>query len=233
MTSEEQDSDDGEYRSIEDAQYRVIYTHTKNSKELEFCEKENIIKKRCSAGRSAYNPGRLKRVVSCKRKTHHLNVSRRKQPSTGRTHDVASKKNEIACVQDEMEEIFYMDPWEFPPTVPDTSETEERVSKDSDYFIELSKDHSRMMEVLFGRNLRLTVALTLWQRNVGELLTYFLRIQDSGVFVDFLPMIIKRNVQVFKQQLKEFWDQEPYLISVPGSAGEIAKVIDSCLLKLP
>lgn len=40
---------------------------------------------------------------------------------------------------------------------------------------QLTIDHSAMTDVLFGRNLRLKVALTLWQRNVGELLTYFLR----------------------------------------------------------
>lgn len=76
-----------------------------------------------------------------------------------------------------------------------------------------------MTDVLFGRNLRLKVAITLWQRNVDELLTYLLRyvvfswfktcdtqhsdfqkcyitvlyrIRDTGVFVDFLPLISKR-----------------------------------------
>lgn len=32
-----------------------------------------------------------------------------------------------------------------------------------------------MTEVLSGRNLRLKVSSTLWHRNVGELLAYFLR----------------------------------------------------------
>ncbi|CAB1330856.1 unnamed protein product, partial [Coregonus sp. 'balchen'] len=59
-------------------------------------------------------------------KTHHLTISQRKQPATGRTYDVANKENEMACVQD-------------------------------------------------------------------------------------------INVQVFKWQLKELWNQEPYLSSVPGS----------------
>ncbi|KAJ7989098.1 hypothetical protein DPEC_G00316010 [Dallia pectoralis] len=261
---------------------------------LEFYEQENTNKQRCSAGRSGYKLARPKRGVSCKRKTPRLTVTRRKHPSTGRAHGVADRMNEIACVPD-MDEIFYMDPWDFPPTVSHLSETKEHDSEDSDYFTELSKDHNSMTEVLFGRNLRLSVAATLWQRNVGELLTYFLRIQDSGVFVDFLPMIIKSlddesprvsigccvdllplvkkvlinpyeeylvvglqwvqsvlnrwwpelsaskqsdtqsldgNFQVFKQQLKEFWKQESYLSSVPGSTGEIAKVIDYCLLKL-
>ncbi|XP_055720758.1 KATNB1-like protein 1 [Salvelinus fontinalis] len=297
---EEHDSDEGEYQSLEEqdmVQYRVCYSHPKYTKELDFCKKEDVKKKRCPAGRSGNNPGRQKRVVSCKRKTHHLNICRRKQPATWKTYDVANKENEMACVQD-MEEIFYMDPWEFPLTAPHPNKTDEAGSKNSDYFTELSKDHNTMTEVLFGRNLRLSVALTLWQRNVGELLTYFLRIQDTGVFVDFLPVITKSldgesespsvsigccvdlfplvkkvlttpyeehlvaglrlvqsvlrhwwpelsasggtdtqsmdgNIEVFKQQLKEFWNQEPHLSSVPGSAGEIAKVIDYYLLQLP
>ncbi|CAB1335143.1 unnamed protein product [Coregonus sp. 'balchen'] len=294
MDSEEHDSDEGEYQCLEEQdmiQCRVPYSHAKNTKEASF-RKEG-----CPAGRSGNNPGRQKRVVSCKRKTHHLTISRRKQPATVRTYDVANKENEMACVQD-MEEMFYMDPWEFPLTAPHHNKTDEAGSKDSDYFTELSKDHNTMTDVLFGRNLRLSVALTLWQRNVGELLTYFLRIQDTGVFVDFLPVITKSldgesaspsvsigccvdlfplvekvltsqyeehlvvglgwvqsvlrhwwpelsasgrtdtqsmdgNVRVFKQQLKEFWNQEPNLSSVPGSAGEIAKFIDYYLLQLP
>lgn len=42
-------------------------------------------------------------------------------------------------------------------------------------FFQLTKDHSTISDVLFGRNLRLKVALTLWERNVGELLTFFLK----------------------------------------------------------
>lgn len=96
-----------------------------------------------------------------------------------------------------------------------------KLSEFSDVF-QLTKDHNTVTDVLFGRNLRLKVALTLWQRDVGELLTYFLRyvpcswiqtiqhvcynfmsmlsslslyrIQDTCVFVDFLPLISKRCV---------------------------------------
>lgn len=49
-----------------------------------------------------------------------------------------------------------------------------QIISESDVF-QLMGDHSTMIDVLFGRNLRLKVSLTLWQRNVGELLTYFLR----------------------------------------------------------
>lgn len=33
-----------------------------------------------------------------------------------------------------------------------------------------------------------------------------------------------RNFQVFNQQLWELWQQEPFLKSVPGPAGDMAKV---------
>nr|XP_023850768.1 KATNB1-like protein 1 [Salvelinus alpinus] len=92
-----------------------------------------------------------------------------------------------------------MDPWEFPPTAPNANKTDEAGSKDNDYFTELSKDHNIMTEVLFGRNLRLNLALTLWRRNVGELLTYFLSLDDEsesssvsiGCCVDLFPLVKK------------------------------------------
>ncbi|XP_044022430.1 KATNB1-like protein 1 isoform X3 [Siniperca chuatsi] len=253
--------------------------------------------KRYALSRSGNNPGRVKRVVSCKRKTHHLTVARRKQLGTGRTYEAANKENEMKYMQDMQQEIFDMDPWEFPLNVSNIHKTGRSGSEQDDYctLAELTGDHSIMTDVLFGRNLRLKVSLTLWQRNVGELLTYFLRIQDTGVFVDFLPLISKsidedspritigccvdifplvkkvlttpyeeylivglkwinsvlknwweelrasgysgsakpllhdKNFQAFNQQLLELWHQEPLLKFVPGTAGDMAKVIDSFL----
>lgn len=302
MASEDHDSE-GEYQSVEDAlthgmvQYRVRYSHGRNTEKVDINKKEDINKKRCPVSRSGNNPGRLKRVVSCKRKTHHLTVGRRKQPGTGRSVDMANKENELGPVQD-MQEIFYMDPWEFPPNVIQSCKTEVESPRNTDYFTEMTKDHNTMTEVLFGRNLRLTVAMTLWRRNIGELLTYLIRIQDTGVFVDFLPIITKSikeespnisigccvdlfplvrkaltspyegylivglrwvesvlknwweelatscgsgivnhpqdgNFQVFKQQLLDLWNQEPYLSLVPGTAGDIASDIDTYLSQLP
>ncbi|XP_073339131.1 KATNB1-like protein 1 [Pagrus major] len=293
-------SEDGDYPNLANAfqqdasQYRVTYTHGGNTNEV-----EDFNKKRFPVSRSSHNPGRVKRVVSCKRKTHHLTVARRKQLGTGRACDAANKENEMKCVQDMQQEIFDMDPWEFPLNVNNNHRTGRTGSEQADYctLTELTRDHSTMTDVLFGRNLRLKVSLTLWQRNVGELLTYFLRIQDIGVFVDFLPLISKsidedssritigccvdlfplvkkvltnpyeeyltvglkwinsvlknwgeelrasgyrgstklpsdKNFQVFNQQLLELWHQEPLLKSVPGTAGDMAKVIDSFLSQL-
>jgi len=44
---------------------------------------------------------------------------------------------------------------------------------------QLTRDHSSVVSVLSGRNLRLKVAWTLWQRNVGELLMFFLRLLSA------------------------------------------------------
>lgn len=168
---------------------------------------------RYPVSRSGNNPGRLKRVVSCKRKTHHMMVARRKQLVAGRTCDAANKENEIKHMQ---QEIFDMDPWEFPLNVNNSHRTGRTGSEQADYctltevrhtntaqiiflflvlscvcvlkyyitimqikeydhVFQLTRDHHTMTDVLFGRNLRLKVSLTLWKRNVGELLTYFLR----------------------------------------------------------
>ncbi|XP_041809242.1 KATNB1-like protein 1 isoform X2 [Chelmon rostratus] len=293
-------SEDGQYQNHEHAfqqdaaKYRVTYPHGRNTKEV-----EEFNRKRYPVSRSGNNPGRVKRVVSCKRKTHHLTVARRKQLGAGRSCDAVNKENEMNCMQDVQQERFDMDFWEFPLNVNSIHRTARTASEQADYcaLTELTKDHSTMTDVLFGRHLRLKVSLTLWQRNVGELLTYFLRIQDIGVFVDFLPLISKsidedspkitigccvdlfplvkkvlatpyeeylivgltwinsvlknwreelrasgysgsakllsdRNFQVFNQQLLELWLQEPFLKSVPGTAGDMAEVIDSFLSQL-
>ena len=78
---------------------------------------DHLTSHRYSASRSGNNPGRVKRVVSCKRKTHHLTVARRKQLGSGRTFDAANKENEMSCLQDGQQEIFDMDPLEFPLNV--------------------------------------------------------------------------------------------------------------------
>ncbi|XP_071354213.1 KATNB1-like protein 1 [Trachinotus anak] len=192
-------SEDGDYRNLEHAfhrdaaQYRVTYLRGRSTKEVDYDKNEESNKKRYPASRSGNNPGRVKRVVSCKRKTHHLTVARRKQLGSGKAYDAANKENEMNCLQDMQQEIFDMDPWEFPLNVNNNDKPGRTGSEQSDYFTltELTRDHSTMTDVLFGRNLRLKVALTLWQRNVGELLTYLLKIQDTGVIVDFLPLISK------------------------------------------
>uniref|UniRef100_A0A3Q3E536 Katanin p80 subunit C-terminal domain-containing protein n=1 Tax=Hippocampus comes TaxID=109280 RepID=A0A3Q3E536_HIPCM len=105
---------------------------------------------------SGNNPGRVKRVVSYKRKTRHLVMARKKPQGSGRTHDAANKDNK-------RQEMFDTDPQVL---MPDGNHMTGRT---------LTRDHSTITEVLLGRNLRLKVALSLWKRHFGELITYFQR----------------------------------------------------------
>ncbi|KAM6912923.1 KATNB1-like protein 1 [Xenentodon cancila] len=192
----ESSSEDGEVHTLncplhhDSAQYRVSYAQGRNTKEVDYDKHEEFYKKRYSTGRSGVNPGRVKRVVSCKRKTYHVAVVRRKQLGSGRTCDAANKENDMKCLQEKKQETV-MDPLEFSLNANNDKKTGRTGTEQTDYCIlnELAKDHNTMTDVLFGRNLRLKVALTLWRRNVGELLTYFMKIQDIGVIVDFLPVI--------------------------------------------
>ncbi|XP_005742813.1 KATNB1-like protein 1 isoform X2 [Pundamilia nyererei] len=284
-------TEDAESQNVEDrlhhdaAQYKVSYPKGRNTKQADDAANEECNKKRYPVSRSGNNPGRVKRVVSCKRKTHHLTVARRKQLGSGRTCDAPNKENETKVLQGTQQDIFSMDPWDFPfhvNNINNNQGTDRTGCEEADYCVltELTRDHNTLTDVLFGRNLRLKVALTLWQRNVGELLTYFLSIDEDsskitiGCCVDLFPLVSKvlssqyeehltvglkwvnsvlknwwedlkdsgfsgstnslldENFQVFNQQLWELWQQEPFLKSVPGPAGDMAKVIDSFLSKL-
>ncbi|XP_077395546.1 KATNB1-like protein 1 [Festucalex cinctus] len=157
----------------------VNYSH--RGTKADCAKKEEFNKK----SRSGNNPGRLKRVVSYKRKTHHLVVARKKPQISARTHDAARKDNKNI-----QQEMFDVD-----PQVLTTNSRTGRTASQRDDFLklaELTRDHNTITELLIGRNLRLKVALTLWKRHFGELITYFLRIQDNSVFVDMLPLISKR-----------------------------------------
>lgn len=88
---------------------------------------------RYPVSRSGNNPGRVKRVVSCKRKTHHLTVARRKQLGAGRSCDAVNKENEMNCMQDVQQERFDMDFWEFPLNVNSIHRTARTASEQADY----------------------------------------------------------------------------------------------------
>ncbi|KAM4541425.1 KATNB1-like protein 1 isoform 1-T3 [Fundulus diaphanus] len=176
--------------NYEAAPYTVAHARRGNSEEVDYAKHEEFNRKRHPVSRSGNSAGRVKRVVSCKRKSHHLTVVRRKQLGPGRCFDAANKENEKKGLQ---QDTFFNDPDDFPLNVNNNCKTSGTGSEQSDCntLTELTKDHSTMIDVLFGRNLRLKVALTLWNRNVGELLTYLLKIQDTAVIVDFLPIVCK------------------------------------------
>ncbi|XP_028858055.1 KATNB1-like protein 1 [Denticeps clupeoides] len=272
----------------------------KNMREVDFFKREEIDKESFPVSRGVHNSDKVKRVVVGKRKSRHTAASsgpHRRAPSADRTcDDMANKENELTCAED-AQSIHYNDNCGFPVNSAESSKMAGAASKYSDYFSELSKDHDAMTHVLFGRNLRLNVALTLWRRNASELVAYLIRIQDTGVLLDCLPILAKSlqdeqpyvsvgccidllpqvksvlaskyeehlivalhwvrsvikkwwpelsandkraqndgpndgNIVVMKQQLKELWEEGGQLSLVPGTTGEIAKVIESYLSQL-
>ncbi|KAJ8290421.1 hypothetical protein GJAV_G00012640 [Gymnothorax javanicus] len=305
MASGEHDCKDGEFQSLEEAQtcefikpgiHSVVKS---NMKEVDSFQKGDINKKRLPASRTTHSSARVKRVVSSKRKTRHGTATpggRRRSSLAGRGCDLANKENEVTCAAD-LKGMLCSDHGRFPVNFTEATKVDGAGSKHSDCFKELSKDHDTMMQVLFGRNLRLNVALTLWRRNAGELIAFLIRIQDTGVLADCLPVITKslqddkprvtigccvdlmpllknmlssqyeeylivglhwvqsvvkkwwselsannkstpnsqpndRNIQVMKEQLQELWKHGCHLSSVPGTTGDLAKVIESHLSQL-
>ncbi|XP_062857496.1 KATNB1-like protein 1 [Trichomycterus rosablanca] len=188
---------DADFHRIQKAQTFDIFNHKsfpadeKNMKEVEYLNKEEIDKERFPVGRCVHSYGKVKRVVN--KKTRHSAVAsgvRRRAPSAGRPSDMANKENVLTCGED-VQGVHYKEKCAFPVNTTDASKMAGAGSKYSDYFTELSKDHDTMTHVLFGRNLRLNVALTLWRRNASELVAYLIRIQDTGVLVDCLPVLTK------------------------------------------
>ncbi|XP_053470174.1 KATNB1-like protein 1 isoform X1 [Ictalurus furcatus] len=162
-----------------------------NMREVDYLYKEEIDKDRFPVGRCMHNYSKVKRAVS--KKTCHsvLHPAVRLRPSSaGRPSDMANKENELTCAED-VQGVHYKDKCAFPVNSTDASKMAGAGSKYSDYFTELSRDHDTMTHALFGRNLRLNVALTLWRRNASELVAYLIRIQDTGVLADCLPVLTK------------------------------------------
>lgn len=114
----------------------------------------NFTPSRYPVSRSGNNPGRVKRVVSCKRKTHHLTVARRKQLGSGRTCDAANKENETKVLQGTQQDIFSMDPWDFPfhvNNINNNQGTDRTGSEEADYCVltEVSKTFALFYELPF------------------------------------------------------------------------------------
>lgn len=114
----------------------------------------NFTPSRYPVSRSGNNPGRVKRVVSCKRKTHHLTVARRKQLGSGRTCDAPNKENETKVLQGTQQDIFSMDPWDFPfhvNNINNNQGTDRTGCEEADYCVltEVSKTFALFYELLF------------------------------------------------------------------------------------
>ncbi|XP_056150692.1 KATNB1-like protein 1 [Lampris incognitus] len=160
-------------------------------KQVDFLNKEELAKDRYL--------GTAKQVSLYTRKRHQVEASSLKvccqSSRVGWACDtgMANKENELTCSED-LRSVYYNDNCGLPVNSVEASKMTGVGSKYSDHFTELSKDHEAMTHVLFGRNLRLNVALTLWRRNASELVAYLIRIEDKGVLLDCLPVLTK-NLQ--------------------------------------
>lgn len=278
------------------------YLHAdKNMKRVDIVNKEELGKDSFQRISRVRSPGKAKQISSaCKRRgCSVVEVSKklqRRSSNVGYSRDpgMANKENELTC-SDDVRGIYYNDKCGLPVNSAEASRMAGASSKYSD-FTELSKDHEVMTHVLFERHLRLKVALTHWQRNASELVSYLLRIEDTAVLIDCLPVLTndlqteapclslgccvdlipqvkvilgskyeahinvglhwvqavikkwwpelsqkdkrrqtcleQRNMEVMRQKLKDLWKDGTRLCSVPGSTGELAKVVGAYLSRL-
>lgn len=67
-----------------------------------------------------------------------------------------------------------------------------------------------MINVLENRKIKIEAALTFWKKqDFTQLLTYLLRTNDDGLFVDILPLFTKRlldNDIYLQKGLKSYFD---------------------------
>ncbi|CAG03527.1 unnamed protein product [Tetraodon nigroviridis] len=157
-------------------------------KQVDIINKEELDKERFQVHYSVHSPGKAKRASSVKRKGCPVvevgSKLHRRTSNADRAHDcgMANKENELTCSDDLPRNGG------LPVNSGEASKMAGATSKCSD-FTELSKDHEAMTHILFGRNLRLKVAQTLWRRSASELVAYLIRIQDPGVLLDCLPVL--------------------------------------------
>ncbi|XP_074471744.1 KATNB1-like protein 1 isoform X2 [Sebastes fasciatus] len=162
-------------------------------KQVDIINKEELDKERFQVHYGVPSPGKAKRLSSCKRKgSPSVEVGsklHRRTSNVGRVCErgMANKENELTC-SDDVRGMHYKDKCGLPVNSAEASKMAGASSKYSE-FTELSKDHEAMTHILFGRNLRLKVAQTLGRKNASELVAYLIRIEDTGVLLDCLPVL--------------------------------------------
>ncbi|RXN14580.1 KATNB1 1 [Labeo rohita] len=230
----------------EDHRYTLQLSAAKHSQQ-DACDKMRDTGKKSRSNAA----GRLKRVVSCKRKTRHHVTG----PGAHRRASTPVKP-----VREQMHE-----------DKPQHSES----LNDRSCCSQISEEHHVLTDVLHGRNLRLSLALTLWRRSTGELLSFLersvsssLREETLGFCVDLFPLVknllesrfedyiisaliwiqtalerwssrlIKdsqssdhRNISVLKQQLQELWTLKTRLTSASQTTADIWKDVESHLVQ--
>nr|XP_043905070.1 KATNB1-like protein 1 isoform X2 [Solea senegalensis] len=184
-------------------------------KQVENINKDELDKERFQVHYKVRSPVTAKRLSSCKRKGCPQgevgSKLHRRSSDVGRARDpgMANKENELTC-SDDVRGIRYNDNCGLPVNSAKASKMAGATSKYGD-FTELSKDHETMTHVLFGRNLRLKVALTLWKRNASELVAYLVWIQDTGVLLDCLPVLTNEHIVVglhwVQSVIRKWWPE--------------------------
>ncbi|POI31616.1 hypothetical protein CIB84_004635 [Bambusicola thoracicus] len=164
---------------------------------------------RITVGKTVTSPLSLFKAVHCKRKVHCYTAKpchKKKQFPKSRGCNMANKENELACAGNLPAKLNDSRTYLVNSSDSGSSQTEGASSKYSAFFSEVSQDHETMAQVLFSRNLRLSVALTFWRRrSISELVAYLLRIQDLGVVVDCLPVLTNRYKQEVGHVLADLW----------------------------
>lgn len=165
----------------------------KNMKQVEIRNDEDLDKEGFPV-HCVSSSDKAKKLPPCKRKgcpVKEVGVKLRRRASDvgrARAPGMANKENELTCSDDTRGHNRGLSL--------DAVEVSKMAGASSKYtdLNEMSKDHEAMSQVLFGRGLRLKVALSLWRRNASELVAYLIRIQDSGVLIDCLP-VLANNLQ--------------------------------------
>ncbi|XP_048455704.1 KATNB1-like protein 1 isoform X3 [Rhincodon typus] len=149
--------------------------------------------RRLSTGQTKKTLHRTSKTTCCKKKTRlraQSIVGNGKQHPNLWSCDMANKENEVVCSGAVPKLCNDNRSSQLNSSDSSASQTSTSVTY-ADYFAQISKDHATMTQVLFGRNLRLNVALTFWQKSASELVAYLVRIHDIAVTADCLPVLTK------------------------------------------
>uniref|UniRef100_UPI00398E448D KATNB1-like protein 1 isoform X1 n=1 Tax=Pristiophorus japonicus TaxID=55135 RepID=UPI00398E448D len=169
------------------------YNETMKKVRLSECKEATPEIKRSSTGPTEKTLQKTSKAT-CSKKTRRRvqsNVDNKKQHPKSWCCDMANKENEVVCSGTVPKLCNDNRSSQQNSNNSPASQTDGASVTYADYFAQISKDHTTMTQVLFGRNLRLNVALTFWQKSASELVAYLVRIQDIAVVADCLPVLTK------------------------------------------
>ncbi|XP_069773179.1 KATNB1-like protein 1 [Narcine bancroftii] len=170
------------------------YKETMKKVKLSECKEATAEVNRSSTEKTEKTLLKTAKAVCSKKKARHRvqrNVGNKKQHSSFWNCDMANKENEVICAGTVSKVCNDNRNLQLNSGDSPASPTDSASVTYADYFAQISKDHATMTQVLFGRNLRLSVALTFWQKSASELVAYLVRIRDTAVVADCLPILTK------------------------------------------